>query len=265
VVQEDSAPYIFRSYDHWGTANVNERNPGVAACIPIWEVARATTAAPFYFKPIQISNRKFGDGGFGTNNPADEMLHEVSSMTGHNPKSIALLLSIGTGEVSISRFQEGRIGKYLAYLNAAKRLASDSAIAHERLQAQKTRFNIPYYRFNVPVDFGLGKIKLDEWKPDTLERIRNLTETYCGQSEVQRQLKEVARIMVDHRIARKESELWGFVSSGHQYRCAVERCSRCQELRPRRRDMVAHLKGKHDLKDDELHEKISAGMIPPLY
>jgi hypothetical protein len=42
---EDSAPYIFRSYDHWGSIPpvINERNPGVAASIPIWEVARAVS------------------------------------------------------------------------------------------------------------------------------------------------------------------------------------------------------------------------------
>ena len=79
---EGSAPYMFRSYDHFGSEppSYNERNPGVAHSIPIWEVARATTAAPTYFEPIKISNRKFGDGGFGTNNPAEEMFWEVVHM-----------------------------------------------------------------------------------------------------------------------------------------------------------------------------------------
>jgi hypothetical protein len=36
--QEDAAPYIFRSYDHWGItpAFPAERNPGPANCVAIW-------------------------------------------------------------------------------------------------------------------------------------------------------------------------------------------------------------------------------------
>ena len=66
------APYLFRSYDHHphvpkeGEARSwVERNPGYSQRIPIWQVARATSAAPTYFDSITIENRKYGDGGFG--------------------------------------------------------------------------------------------------------------------------------------------------------------------------------------------------------
>jgi hypothetical protein len=63
---------------------------------------------------------------------------------------IALLLSIGTGESDIvSRFGDGPIGKYRAYFNAAKKLASDSQQVHKRLEGYKKPFQLPYYRFNV--------------------------------------------------------------------------------------------------------------------
>ena len=47
------APYIFRSYDHPrdlsrgnGQSAGSVRNPGPAANVPIWQAARATSAAP---------------------------------------------------------------------------------------------------------------------------------------------------------------------------------------------------------------------------
>jgi hypothetical protein len=271
---EDSAPYIFRSYDHWA-ANpplINERNPGVAHSVAIWEAARATTAAPFYFDPIKISNRKFGDGGFGNNNPAEEMRTEVSCMNGNDSKSIALLLSIGTGEIPISRFEDGPLQKYIAYLNAARRLASDAESAHERLESWRTDHELPYYRFNVKKGMGLDKIKLDEWKTpkwynkcreSTLDRIRKATEKYCEQQEVQDQMRVVAKILVDHRNARKEHDLWPLVSRGEQYRCTVKKCRMCQRIIPRKEDLESHLRDRHKIGDDRMQEWLERGLLPP--
>jgi hypothetical protein len=44
------SPYIFRSYDHHAEPAPNGmvQNPGGASNVPIWQVARATTAAPGY-------------------------------------------------------------------------------------------------------------------------------------------------------------------------------------------------------------------------
>jgi hypothetical protein len=280
VKQDGSVPYIIRSYDHWGSnpPSVTERNPGVAANIPIWEAARATTAAPSYFHPIRIGNRNFGDGGFGTNNPAEEMLAEVAAMNGQNPDCVGLLLSIGTGESNFSRFEKGPLKKYLGYLNAARKLASDSEAPHSRLEAQKLWRQLPYYRFNVPTEFKLGKMKLDEWKTlsrfsacqeSTIDRIKRLTTEYCNDSAVKRELKKVAKILVDNRKDRAESdlELWAFRCSGLQYRCTVQRCPRCQELRLREGDLKAHLKEKHpdqSANGETLDEWILKGACPPL-
>jgi patatin-like phospholipase/acyl hydrolase len=37
--------------------------------IKLWEAARATSAAPGYFKPIQVGRVKLVDGGLLANNP----------------------------------------------------------------------------------------------------------------------------------------------------------------------------------------------------
>lgn len=276
VDSEDSAPYIFRSYDHWASSPpaINERNPGFAHNVAIWEAARATTAAPLYFDPIKIANRKFGDGGFGNNNPAEEMKTEVSSMNGSDLTSIALLLSIGTGEIPISRFEDGLLQKYIAYFNAARKLASDAESAHSRLIGWKRDAGLPYHRFNVPLGTGLEKIKLDEWKKtpkwynrhseSTIETIRKATETYCAQEDVQRQLEEVAEILVKHRLKRREHELWPLVSRGEQYRCTFDKCRMCQQVVPRKEDLEWHLRRKHEVRDGkDMEEWIQQGLCPP--
>jgi hypothetical protein len=248
---EDSSPYLFRSYDHWGfdPPLITERNPGPAHSLPIWQVARATTAAPFYFDTIEISNRKFGDGGFGTNNPALEMWHEVTGMSGNDPNSIKLLVSMGTGKSTISRFEKGTFKKALGYINAARKLASDSEEAHKTLEQMKEKWHIPYHRFNVPVTFGLGEVKLDEFKHDTLEKIERDTKKYC--STIEKELTDVAKVLVENRRHRTKSDLWPLVSTGKQYRCTVPKCHRTQELLQRVKDIRSHLE-THDLSGSEL-------------
>ena len=57
-------PVFLRSY-------TNDSDPPDAdlAKIKLWEAARATSAAPGYFKPMQVGKFKFVDGGLEANNP----------------------------------------------------------------------------------------------------------------------------------------------------------------------------------------------------
>src|SRR5277367_306055 len=90
--------YVFRSYPHLNghPEFIYPRNPGDASPYDIWEIARATSAAPFYFDPMllsddasvvkqksdlkkskgrnqQTSYHTFIDAGFSqVNNPAEE-------------------------------------------------------------------------------------------------------------------------------------------------------------------------------------------------
>jgi hypothetical protein len=261
---EDSSPYIFRSYDHWGSdpPKVTERNPGPAHSIPIWQVARATTAAPMYFDTITISNRKFGDGGFGTNNPASELLYEVLNMNGNDTKCIKLLLSVGTGLSRISRYQDGWLGKYVGYINAMRKLASDSQKTHKDMEKTKKVWKIPYHRLNVPEELGLGEMKLDEYKQKTLAKIEKITEKYCD--TIEEELLQIAKTLVEHRRRKSRSDLWSLVSTGKQYRCTFEKCRRSQELLQRKNDLHSHLKEGHDLPDKDLRKYTLEGTCPPV-
>jgi predicted acylesterase/phospholipase RssA len=63
------------------------------ACI--WQVGRATSAAPTFFLPIEIGDVLYGDGGTGWNNPTKEAVLEAHSIWPKRP--IGILVSIGTG------------------------------------------------------------------------------------------------------------------------------------------------------------------------
>src|SRR5829696_4690510 len=69
------------------------------------EVARATSAAPTYFEPIQLKvgslgNRAFIDGGVHSNNPA--MCAYVEARKIHPEEKDFLVVSLGTGELTRS-------------------------------------------------------------------------------------------------------------------------------------------------------------------
>ena len=89
-------PELFRSY-----------GPDAATCT-IWEAARATSAAPSFFKPIRIhdavdgTDEYFVDGGVAHNNPSEVALTEARSIW-TNVKRFCLV-SIGTGRQKTIKF-----------------------------------------------------------------------------------------------------------------------------------------------------------------
>ena len=64
-------PELFRTYSS------QYEEPIVEDCT-IWQAARATTAAPTFFKPVTIGNQTFIDGGMAHNNPTSLALREVA-------------------------------------------------------------------------------------------------------------------------------------------------------------------------------------------
>ena len=131
--------------------------------IPIWQVARATSAAPTYFKPPIIDGLEYVDGGFGANNPCVEIYEEVRKMNNDSKKSASTILSIGTGKNNETRrFKGTGFQRYLNYLNFARKWASDSEQTHLAMLKAKKEINFKYFRLNV--EEGLDMMKLDEWR-----------------------------------------------------------------------------------------------------
>ena len=131
--------------------------------IPIWQVARATSAAPTYFEPPIIDGLQYVDGGFGANNPCIEIYEEVRRMNNNSKSSAKTILSIGTGKNNETRrFKGTGFRRYLNYLNFARKWASDSEQTHLSMLNAKKEGNFDYFRLNV--EEGLGLMKLDEWR-----------------------------------------------------------------------------------------------------
>lgn len=55
-------PVYFRTY-------IPKHGENPLPDIKIWEAARATSAAPAYFKRIKVGSEELIDGGLGANNP----------------------------------------------------------------------------------------------------------------------------------------------------------------------------------------------------
>jgi hypothetical protein len=255
--EDESFPYIFRSYDHLPQKvfNPQELNAGKAHTGSIWEVARATAAAPTYFDRTQVGEDLFVDGGFGANNPTVYAYYEVIHL--HDDYDVvALTVSIGTGQSgSMSRFGEGIFGKYWAFVNFAKKWASNSVNVHIDMQnTTKQGKEPPYRRFNVVE--GLGDMKMDEWKNKnwarrpraenkTIAHIRKVTRMYLNQERTRQDLEYVADLLVANRRVRSSSSRWALVASGERYRCTCTPCSLYQHPFESEDGLTQHLKATH--------------------
>ncbi|KAL6716037.1 hypothetical protein ACLMJK_006999 [Lecanora helva] len=231
----------------------------------IWEIARATCAAPLFFPRITIGHECFLDGGFGTNNPSMEALKELQGLTKKITRMEALakhLLSSvgpGSGERSLrmgsvfpifgsnimSATTTSRIGiqgppkditKYLfisvgsgsgersvktgsilplfgkRLVSAAKALLTDTQSVHKDMAVISERQNITYFRFNV--EHGLDELSLDRWivkknrgtkEFSTRDYIKKVTEEYLNRPDVQRQIRQCARVLVSRRHRHSEA------------------------------------------------------------
>ena len=152
-------PYLFRTYKNiHGSADPSsrelrpDRNLGLAHHIPIWQVAKATTAAPTYFQPVIIDGVEYTGAGFGMNNaPAEaEIYNEVKNMIGDTRDSIILSVGSRTNNIPL---RNRRISFPLYLIQ----LQSEWVQVHKRLVSRPE-----YYRLDV--EEGLGQIKMDEWR-----------------------------------------------------------------------------------------------------
>ncbi|KAK3313310.1 acyl transferase/acyl hydrolase/lysophospholipase, partial [Apodospora peruviana] len=134
----DARPTLFTTYD---------TSAALHSCT-IWEVARGTSAATTFFKPIRAGRDglEFVDAGFGYNNPCEVLVEEAQrQVSGHRSLRV---LSIGTGLGDVVA-----IGNtWLSIITTLKKMATSSKKVAVSLDG---RFGGTgqYYRFNV--DQGL--------------------------------------------------------------------------------------------------------------
>jgi hypothetical protein len=252
------APYLFRTYNH-ETQTQFVRNAGPADNVRITDVARATTAAPTYFKPAVINKQKFLDGGFCTNanNPSQNAYNEVLLMHGNNPEAVGLLVSVGTGILRNGTpfpRTDNILSKYKATINYAVHAASDSEDVHRKMSQRMASTKRPYQRFNV--EGGLDHVKLGDWKivsqrnrkvpvNVTLQTIEAATRAYCAQKEVRRRLEKTAQMLVRNRQLRSTTPEWDFAATGSRYHCPVNFCLHTSVMHNSEESLREHLVTQH--------------------
>ena len=249
-----------------------ERNPDKKDAYPIWQIGRATSAAPTYFKAVKIEEDddfEFIDGGFGANNPSEEVYRSVQQICNNNPRAVKAFVSIGTGKNLEIEKPGKRYRLYYDYVNAAAKWASYSEKTHETV-SHSTRGNAEYFRLNVVE--GIGKMKLDAWKgkhgSKTLHQLTEATEAYLATEDAQALIAQSARLLVDIRRERAnhpDRDHWERFCHGVEYACQVSGCTSDQR-HFKRRALTRHLSDIHHLADHDTVERLlDQGKRFPLY
>ncbi|KAI9828855.1 MAG: hypothetical protein M1826_005959 [Phylliscum demangeonii] len=135
-------PTLLRTYGARENASVNCK---------IWEAARATTAAPTFFKCIVIGQEEFIDAGIKCNNPAIRLLTEAQTVFGGD-RPLNCLVSIGTGHPGVIGLSKpDTFQKILptAVLNVLKKIATDCGGTAHELSERFANAASSYFRFNV--------------------------------------------------------------------------------------------------------------------
>ncbi|KAF2183896.1 FabD/lysophospholipase-like protein [Zopfia rhizophila CBS 207.26] len=137
--------------------------PSVRATI--CQGALATSAAITFFDPVSIGDRTFADGGFGANNPVDEMEGEASNIwcseTGELKPLVKCFISIGTGNPGKKPFEDSML-KFLS--ETVVQIATETEATEKKFIARWAKHfdEKRYFRFNI--EQGLQNIGLEEYK-----------------------------------------------------------------------------------------------------
>ena len=150
-----------------------------ADLLPIWQVTRATSAAPFYFEmlraEVQGEQKGFKDGGIRENNPSGAALSEFHALYEGRCKVPAVMLSVGTGipNQRADGFATNWPGLWSRLPGLNKFLEKRAVIQnllikytegekqHHFMRQYAEGENTWYKRLNVNV--GLDTMPLDEW------------------------------------------------------------------------------------------------------
>ncbi|KAJ7033023.1 FabD/lysophospholipase-like protein [Mycena alexandri] len=179
-------PVLFRTYDS------HETHTGCK----IWEAARATSAAPTFFKRIKIGRgQHFIDRGLGSNNPSKVVLDEAKRVFPN--RQIGCIVSIGTGQGGIISIDRPGFFQRLIptdVIEALQGIATDCEAKHEEMLALFDNSPNTYFRLNV--EQGMQNIKLSEW--EKLSNVEAHTAQYMRRKEVEKTFTLLVNVMGTH-------------------------------------------------------------------
>ena len=164
----------------------------------IWEAARATTAAPTFFKRISIgeegrAKEEFIDGGVRCNNPTDQVIEEARTIFGDDC-TLGCLVSIGTGHPGVIGLSKpDHFQKILPtdLVDVLKRIATDCESTAEELAKRLKHQEIRFFRYSVT--HGAGSISLEEWKK--IDDVQTHTEAYMREVAISSSINMAVKIL----------------------------------------------------------------------
>jgi predicted acylesterase/phospholipase RssA len=185
------------------------------ACI--WQVARATSAAPTYFQPIEIDDVLYGDGGTGWNNPVKEAIAEARNVWPDRP--IGIVVSIGTGleealqldvhthtskEVprvvqSLLRNTSPKHAFKLDVAEYAVKCLTSCELIHREVAEHCDRDILEGNYFRLNVVQGMSAIGLAEW--DKLGTMIALTNRYMDNGDKRNEKRRITELLRDPQRA----------------------------------------------------------------
>ena len=250
---------------HKRRRNINYEN---AQKFQIWEVARAATAAPFYFEPLKVETpwssgyMLFKDGGFNyTNNPTKVGVREIEEAHGTN--SIGIVVSVGTARLD-ERPREGGFLPVLPWLKGMTAQATDPEVIHRDLEEESEAGGFPYYRLNDP---GALDIELDEWKPKrspfnnvsgstTIQTMEDSFARWAMNHRTISRLQNCAQELVERRRARVSNKAkWERYATCAQFSCRMRGCEREEFFD--RNQFRDHLIQDHHLTEREQDDEVT--------
>ncbi|KAL9094219.1 MAG: hypothetical protein Q9165_003359 [Trypethelium subeluteriae] len=172
------------------------------------EAVRATSAAPLFFEPIEISRLHSGstatfiDGGLRVNNPIWEMLSEAEHIW--PSREIGCLLSIGTGVALAQGFELSKNSLH-EVLERCTKIATDADEKarqfHESKEGRKLKAGGKYFRFSVPQ--GISKDDMEKFA--RMPYMEAIAESYIRDQalDIERCAKELANPTALHQYMQR--------------------------------------------------------------
>jgi uncharacterized protein len=183
---EAQTPVIIPTYDVAAAApHFFKSRREVDAEVPMWQVARATTAAPTFFEPFQIVTREAShaliDGGMVANNPAMCALSEVTFYTENYDvvdgvgKRI-LMVSLGSGRLPGSySYETIKDWTVLEWARPSIEITITGAVEtvdYQLREILRDKDEKLYYRFQTVIPESIRA--MDDTEHDTLVQLQEI-------------------------------------------------------------------------------------------
>ncbi|MBP5756559.1 MAG: patatin-like phospholipase family protein, partial [Spirochaetales bacterium] len=156
---------------------------------PVWVAARATSAAPTYFSPIEYKGELLVDGGVIANNPALYAYFEAKALYPDCEKFH--ILSVSTG----GSYHTMRMDSTRGLMNWADQVSPMYSTAQKRTTdfvINRIR-DVDYVRIDDPLP---NPVKMDETNPTALEYIRRQAKLTADKNR--HVLKDFAKKLVEN-------------------------------------------------------------------